>query len=111
LLLWLSAGCGANWRRVDPTPTTVPLRQQVQVWSDGHARVLHAVLQTPDSLSGVPFQLPSDCDSCRVTLALANIDSLRFGNMERGAFRSLGLVYLGGGVLLALLFWAGFGAD
>jgi hypothetical protein len=111
LLLLLTAGCGAGWRRVDPAPATLPQRQQVQVWRDGHARVFHAVTRTQDSLSGVPFQLPPDCDSCRVTLPLASIDSVRVGNMEGGAYKSIGLALLGTAALGALLIWAGFGAD
>jgi hypothetical protein len=103
LLLLFTAGCGAGWRRVDPAPATLPPQQQVQVWSRGHARVFHAVMRTPDSLSGVPFQLPADCDSCRVSLPLSSIDSLRMGNMERGAYRSIGVAVLGMTALGALL--------
>jgi hypothetical protein len=110
-VLLLTAGCGAGWRRIDSLPATVAPSQQVQVWRNGQARVLHAVARTQDSLAGVPFQLPPDCDSCRVTLALTSIDSLRVGNMERGAFRGLGLGYVGLAALGAFLLWAGFGAD
>jgi hypothetical protein len=111
LLLLLIAGCGAGWRRVDPTPMILPWSQQVQVWQRGRARVLHAVTRTPDALSGVPFHLPVDCDSCRVTFPLASIDSLRVGNMERGAYRSIGLAVLGVSALAGLLYWAGVGSD
>ena len=110
-LLLLTAGCGAGWRRIDPAPATLPPRQQVQVWSDGHALVFHAVTRTQDSLSGVPFQLPPDCDSCRVTLPLASIDSLRVGNMASGAYKSIGVAFLGIAALGTLLYWAGYGAD
>jgi hypothetical protein len=103
LLLLATAGCGASWRRVDLAPASLPPRQQVQVWSGGHARVFHAVMRTPDSLSGVPFQLAPDCDSCRVSLPLSSIDSLRVGNMERGAYRSIGVAILGMTALGALL--------
>jgi hypothetical protein len=58
----------------------------------------------------VPFQLPPDCDSCRVSLPLAGIDSLKLGNMERSAYRSIGLAMLGMTALAAIL-WAGYGAD
>ncbi|HEV7364661.1 MAG TPA: hypothetical protein VGN76_02315 [Gemmatimonadales bacterium] len=105
-LLLLTAGCGAGWRRVDPAPATLPPQQQVQVWRNGHARVFHAVRRTQDSLSGVPFQLPPDCDSCRVTLPLVGIDSLRVGNMERGAYKSIGVALLGLTALGAVLYLA-----
>ena len=103
LLLLFTVGCGASWRRVDPAPASLPPRQQVQVWSAGHARVFHVVMRTPDSLSGVPFQLAPDCDSCRVSMPLSSIDSLRVGNMERGAYRSISVAILGMTALGALL--------
>jgi hypothetical protein len=103
-LLLLTAGCGSGWRRVDPAPATLRPRQQVQVWSGGHARVLHAVIRDRDSLSGVPFQLPPGCDSCRITLPLATIDSLRVGNMEGGAYKSIGVALLGAVALGAVLY-------
>ena len=111
LLLLLTAGCGAGWRRLDQAPATLPPRQQVQIWQGGKAGVFHAVRRTDDSFSGVPFHLPPDCDSCRVTLPLVSIDSLRVGDMERGAYRSIGVAVLGVTALAALLYWAGFGAD
>lgn len=105
LLLLSTAGCGAGWRWVDPVPASLPPRQQVQVWQGGHARVLHAVTHTPDSLSGVPYHLSPACDSCRVTLPLASIDSMRLGNMERGAYRSIGVALLGMTALAGILYY------
>ena len=65
----LLCGC-AGWTRLAlPSDTTLAPRQQVQVWSGSHARVLHAVRLSGDSLVGVPFQKPPSCDSCRITIA------------------------------------------
>lgn len=76
-------GCAAHWQRITLPPDTVlASRQQVQLWQGTRARVLHAVRVTPDSLLGIPFQKPPSCDSCRVTLARAQIDSVRFGDQE-----------------------------
>jgi hypothetical protein len=36
----------------------------------------------------------SDCDTCRVALARSEVDSIRLGNQERGALRSMGLAYV-----------------
>jgi hypothetical protein len=96
-------GCGAGWRRVTETePRTLPARQQVQVWQDGHALQLHAVAFGIDSVSGVPYLQPSDCDSCRVSIGASEVDSVRVGNPPAGFWRSFALV-LGGGLVLTFV--------
>ncbi len=83
--------CGAGWHREDPSPTsTLPPRQQVQIWQGQKNRVLHSVVVSSDSISGVPYQNPADCDSCRVHLARNAVDSMRLGNMGKGALKSIG---------------------
>jgi hypothetical protein len=86
LLLSLpAAGCGGSWEAIR-LPTPAPLRpgQQVQVWRQGTALRLHGVVMTPDSVIGIPFLQPLECDSCRVALPLATVDSLRAGDPEGG---------------------------
>ena len=98
-LVLLLGGCGAGWRRVDDlTPRALPARTQVQVWERGHSRILHAGALAPDSISGVPFTMPPRCDSCRVWIALTDVDSLRVGNKERGFVRSAQLLLVVGAV-------------
>jgi hypothetical protein len=81
LVLLATGGCGAGWRRSEPMPAgALPARQQVQVWTSGQAVRLHGVTVGADSVSGVPFVRPLSCDSCRVTIPLATVDSLRLGN-------------------------------
>lgn len=104
--LWLASGCGAGWHREELTPDRqLPARQQVQLWVGHESRVLHAVMVYPDSVSGVPFHLPPTCDSCRVVVARSAVDSLRLGNQERGALRSLGFGYVALGVAAVLLYF------
>lgn len=93
--LWLASACGAGWRREElSSERQLPARQQVQLWQGHQARVLHAVVVGRDSVSGVPFHLPPECDSCRVAVARSEVDSMRLGNKERGALKSFGLGYL-----------------
>ena len=81
-------------RRVEfPTAQPFPTRQQLEVWRGRKASTLHAVLQTRDSLSGVPVYRPPSCDSCRVTLPLAEIDSVRAVSVEKAALLTHGLVF------------------
>ena len=87
--------CGAGWRRLDdPTPRALPVRAQVQLWTEGRSWILHAVTLGPDSVSGVPFLRPPECDSCRVVIARSALDSMRLGNQERGVLRSAGLAFV-----------------
>ena len=83
--LWLFVllsigGCGAAWRRPEPSPSgSLRPRQQVQVWTGGRMLRLHGVIVGADTVSGVPFLKSLDCDSCRVRIERAEVDSLRIG--------------------------------
>ena len=107
LALWLASGCGAGWQREELSPERqLPARQQVQLWVGPESRVLHGVRVGPDSVSGVPFHMPPTCDSCRVVVARSAVDSMRLGNQERGAMRSLGLGYVALGVAAVVLYFS-----
>jgi hypothetical protein len=92
VLLLPQAACGAGWHRIDPVgPSGVPERQQVQVWHGSKRLQLHAVRVDRDSVSGVPFQKPTECDSCRISLPSSAVDSLRAGNPTAAFLKSVGL--------------------
>ena len=104
----LSQGCGAGWRRrsaLEPGPFSP--RQQAQVWHQGRAEHWHALIVSPDSISGVPYLRPPDCDSCRVVLPRAQVDSVRFGNPVAGFWKTAGLVV--GIPVLVLVVWCASG--
>jgi hypothetical protein len=104
-LLLLASACSAGWRREEVTPERrLPLRQQVQLWLGQESRVLHAVIVDTASVSGVPFHQPPDCDTCRVLVARSAVDSMRLGNKERGAWRSMALGYVAAGVAALVLY-------
>jgi hypothetical protein len=63
-----------------------------------------------DSVSGVPFHLPPECDTCRVAVARSTVDSMRFGNKEQGALKSFGLGYVAL-VLAALVLYLSVDTD
>ena len=85
-----------------PLPPPAPLRptQQVEVWRGGAMLRLHGVVLTEDSLRGIPFLQPLNCDSCRLSLARSSIDSLRTGDPVGGFW---GTAVLGAVALLAAL--------
>jgi len=110
-LVALLVGCSPGWHRVTPGPSeALNTRQQFQVWSHGQAHQWHGVRVSGDSVSGVPFTRSPDCDSCRVRLALADVDSLRAGNPVAGLWNgvvlglSLGMLALAVSLVLQALY-------
>lgn len=78
IALWTPA-C-VNWSESQaPAPQTLPASRQVRVWTLQHTWRLHAVHVTQDSLIGIPFQESVKCDSCRVAIAIADVDSIQTG--------------------------------
>ncbi len=104
LLVLVTSGCGADWYRetVQPIRTMDP-RQQVQVRTGGKALRWYAVRLAPDSISGSPYVAALTCDSCRRTLPMTAVDSLRFGNPTGGFWKTIGTV-MGLLLLVALAF-------
>ena len=102
LLTVLVAGeaCSAGWHRPPELTPGRPLdpRQQVQVWRQGQVVRWHALAISSDSISGVVYHRPSDCDSCRVSVPRATVDSIRFGDPVMAFWKSAGIVW---GAMLA----------
>ena len=85
--------CGAGWHRMpQPMPSALPKRQQVQVWQGNRALQWHAVSVTSDSVTGIPFHKPVDCDSCQMSVPRSSVDSLRLGNPTAGFWKTFALV-------------------
>ena len=101
---WLLEACSAGWRQpADPVPTPFEPRQQVQVWQQDSVVRWHAVTVTADTVSGIPFLEPIDCESCRVAVPRATVDSIRVGHPVAAFWGSVGLVV---GTILAVCFIA-----
>ncbi len=83
-LLVLVGGCAPDgWYRTTlPQPLvsrSLHRHAQFQVWSHGNMARWHAVMVNRDSLSGIPYNKPLDCDSCRRSISLIEVDSLKKG--------------------------------
>lgn len=104
LTLFLLASCGPGWHRVEmtPTPDLDPLTQYL-VHHGAVADRWHALRITSDSVSGVSFLKPIECDSCRMAIPLASVDSIREGHPTAGLLKGAGVVLLGPFVLMAAL--------
>jgi hypothetical protein len=86
------AALTAGWHQT-PELSHGPLapRQQVEVWQGGELLRWHAVVVSRDSISGVSFLEPIECDSCRIALPRSAVDSVRLGNPTAGFLKSVGL--------------------
>ena len=85
-------GCGAGWRRPELiVPGSLPARQQVQIWAGGRVLRLHGVIVGADTVSGIPFTRSLDCDSCRVGIGQAEVDSMRIGDPVGGFWKTAAL--------------------
>ena len=85
-------GCGAAWRQPVMSPSgPLPPRQQVQLWTGGRMLRVHGVIVGADTVSGIPFLKSLDCDSCRVRIERAEVDSLRLGEPVGGFWKTAAL--------------------
>jgi hypothetical protein len=91
--LTIAAACGPGWHQPDQLPSPLHRRQQVRVWHQGEVERWHGVIVTADSVSGVHWRQSASCDSCRVTLPRAIVDSLQLGNPAAGFWKTLGLTF------------------
>ncbi len=79
-LLAVNTACTLDWRR-DTLPKALAMTQlapteQVQIWSKGKLLQWHAVQNCGDSISGIPAEMSTKCDSCRLRMARADVDSV-----------------------------------
>ena len=72
------AACSTEvgWRPVDQA-TPIRSRDVVWIWSRSGTNKWHSVVVTPDSVSGVPYEMPIPCDSCRRSLPRSQVDSMQ----------------------------------
>src|SRR5580765_5940984 len=71
--LLLGACLGGRVRLDESTP--VNAWQAVDVWTHGQRLRLHGATVLLDSITGIPYDEPLTCDSCRVGVPRAQIDS------------------------------------
>ena len=106
VLALVSTACSAGWSRQSLSALeTVPARQQVQVWHGREASIFHGVRADSTTIRGIPYQKRLDCDTCYVSLPRAEVDSVRYGDLSNGLWKSvaLGVAVLGGAAFVHCL--------
>jgi hypothetical protein len=106
LTLLFFVGC-AGWNVIPLTGLQrLDEHVEVQVWQRGLPAVFHAVRLNGDTLSGIPYDLPTRCSSCRLSFTLATVDSIR---LRRGPADRHLYVMVAFPVVLAVLLSFGLG--
>ncbi len=118
--LLLAVGCsGGRWgpRPIDlpspfePSDVVFEPSYVFWIWSAGKVEKWHAVVITPDSVSGIPYRMALQCDSCRRSMPRAQVDSMKVGPYQgRGpnALEAAGIV--GAALLLEIVICYAAGA-
>ena len=100
----VAPGCAA-WSIIPrPAPAELEARKVVQVWTGPTATTLRHVVVGADSVSGVRTDRYPICDSCRVSIAQAEIDSFRIKPVDSANGFGSGMII--GLVSGAVLAWA-----
>lgn len=86
LITLLLVGCTSFTRSVPvgAIPDQPATDRRFQIWSKGEHYELHAVKVTADTLVGVRYWHSPDCDSCRVAIPRAEVDSVRILAFDGG---------------------------
>jgi hypothetical protein len=82
----------------------------VWVWNGGTVEKWHAVVIAPDSVSGIPYRISLECDSCRRSMPRAQVDSMKLGPNTRSPKALEFAGALGAVILLEMLICAAIGA-
>ena len=101
VLLVLAAGCfPVRWDRAEVKPRRLWRRQHVKIWSGDSVFTWHAVRITSDSVTGVPREMSTKCDSCRLGLARYAVDSIRLRDPSSPAESR----FIGAGLIILVFF-------
>ena len=111
--LLLAAGCGGGrWepRRIEQ-PFPLEPSAVVWIWSGGKVEKWHAVVFPPDSVSGIPYRMALQCDSCRRSMPRAQVDSMKVGPYQTGGPNALEVAgVVGAALLLEIVICSAVGA-
>jgi len=94
----LAVGCHSEWRPRLEEPASIKPHDVVRIWSSDAVAQWHAVVITSDSVSGIPYETSLQCDSCRRSMPLALVDSMKVSHATSGK-----MVLIGAGAVVVIL--------
>src|SRR6266571_4175123 len=97
LLLGTACTTWGHARGGDVLARPIPERRPLEVWSGGRRYDVHGVRVVGDSVVMVPHWKPPACDSCRIVVPRAAVDSVRV--RVHSPIRTVVLLGLLGGAL------------
>ncbi|MEO8030843.1 MAG: hypothetical protein ABJC74_17900 [Gemmatimonadota bacterium] len=77
LLMVSLAGCSGTYRVALPPVPPPEQGERFEIWHAGATERWRSLKVTTDSVSGLPFLRPVECEGCRVSLARSAVDSVR----------------------------------
>jgi hypothetical protein len=108
VLVVAMAACTAGWKGITPDPAQdYPPRDEMQVWMHGVAQRWHGLRVDSTTVSGVPYTRPPECDSCRITVPRASVDSIRLGHPEAAFWQNMLLLFVTGSLTYLAFFKTG----
>ena len=111
--LLLAVGCnGGRWKpcRIEQ-PFPLEPSAVVWIWSAGKVEKWHGVVFPPDSVSGIPYRMALQCDSCRHSMPRAQVDSMKVSPYQRRGPNALEVAgVVGAALLLEIVICSAVGA-
>lgn len=100
----------STWSRIPaPLSTEFPAFKQYRVWARNSTVVLRSLRIERDSLNGVPANQDIQCSTCRLSIALSQVDSISTGKTEGIGAGILGIA--AGGVAFIMMLLIAIGTD
>jgi len=78
--LLMAGACTLDWHQAKLSPHLDSAH--VMIWAGGREFEWQRLRVFPDSVTGIPMSASAKCDSCRVGLARASVDSVREWRMS-----------------------------
>jgi hypothetical protein len=103
-----TTGCVSSWYARPLSILRGPLgpRDRVQLWVGAHTYVMHGLTLSGDSLRAVPYLQSPTCDSCAMTLAVRDVDSVRVQAVDSEKARLAAALVAVGFIATVVGLWA-----
>lgn len=106
-LLVLVVACAPAAARITLQPgASMEPEQRLALWQGEQVDTLHGVQVSDSALSGIPAWQATDCDSCRIVLPLATIDSVFELPQRRSGLAPAAAAAVGAAAMAGIWMWS-----